>query len=303
MARDSKGRNSLLPVARFRSPPEPEPRPSRMVILRQRLVRFYTRFHTVFLVGAGILITLAALLVYDAIQPPPQQLTQRDIDDAVERALESAEPGPSFASQAYEIIRPSVVRIETLAAVPDEKFVEFGGEIGTGVVITDSGIILTSLHVVEDALEIYVFFADGSESDALVIATQPEDDLAVLHPRIIPDDLLPATLASSSTLNVGDEVVAVGNPFGISNTLSAGVVSGLNRNFKMPETGQLLTNLIQFDAAVNPGNSGGPLVNRNGEVVGIVTALLNPIEQKFFIGIGFAVPIETGMGAAGSPPI
>ena len=76
----------------------------------------------------------------------------------------------------------------------------------------------------------------------------------------------------------------------------------MNRNFKMPETGQLLTNLIQFDAAVNPGNSGGPLVNRNGEVVGIVTALLNPIEQEFFIGIGFAVPIETGVSAAGSPP-
>jgi S1-C subfamily serine protease len=246
-----------------------------------------------------MLITLAALFLYNAFQPPPQQLTQRDIDAAVERALESADPKPSYASQAYEIVRPSIVRIQTLAPVPEE---EFGGELGTGIVITDSGIILTSLHIVKDALKIYVVFADGFESEAIVVVAQPENDLAVLRARVIPDDLIPATLASSATLNVGDEVVAVGHPFGINNTLSAGVVSGLKRNFKIPETGALLTNLIQFDAAVNPGNSGGPLVNRNGEVVGIVTALLNPTEQEFFIGIGFAVPIETGMSAAGSPP-
>ena len=93
--------------------------------------------------------------------------------------------------------------------------------------------------------------------------------------------------------------MAVGHPFGIVNSLSAGVISGLRRNHLWPETGRTLTNLIQFDAAVNPGNSGGPLVNRDGEVVGIVTALLNPTEQEFFVGIGFAVPIETAAGAVG----
>jgi len=97
-------------------------------------------------------------------------------------------------------------------------------------------------------------------------------------------------------------VFVVGNPFGIRNSLSAGVVSGLNRNFKSPKTGATLSNLIQFDAAANPGNSGGPLLNRDGEVVGIVTALYNPTDQEVFVGIAFAVPIDAAGGAMGSPP-
>lgn len=125
----------------------------------------------------------------------------------------------------------------------------------------------------------------------------------MLQPEVIPDDLVPATLASSAMLHVGDEVVAVGSPFGITDSLSSGVVSGLGRSFQSPDTGQELNNLIQFDAAVNPGNSGGPLVDRNGEVVGIVTALLNPTGENVFIGIGFAVTIETAAGAAGAPPL
>ena len=95
---------------------------------------------------------------------------------------------------------------------------------------------------------------------------------------------------------------AAGNPFGIRNSFSAGVVSGLNRNFKSPKSGATLSNLIQFDAAANPGNSGGPLLNRDGEVVGIVTALYNPTDQEVFIGIAFAVPIDAAGGAMGSPP-
>ena len=168
--------------------------------------------------------------------------------------------------------------------------------------IDDSGTILGSLHVVRDAVEVRVTFADGTESQARVIVRQPENDLAVLRPDVIPDDLVPATLTGSDTLRVGDEVVAVGNPFGISNSLSAGVVSGLGRQYRSPKTAETLTNLIQFDAAVNPGNSGGPLLNRDGEVVGIVAALLNPTEQDVFIGIGLAVPIETAAAALGSPP-
>ena len=109
-------------------------------------------------------------------------------------------------------------------------------------------------------------------------------------------------LAGSRGLRVGDDVVAVGNPFGITNSVSAGVVSGLGRNFKSPKAGISLRNVIQFDAAVNPGNSGGPLVNRDGEVVGVVSALLNPTDQDVFIGIGFAVTMEAAGGAMGSPP-
>jgi S1-C subfamily serine protease len=118
----------------------------------------------------------------------------------------------------------------------------------------------------------------------------------------VPDDLFAATMRSTGDLAPGDHVVVVGFPFGIGPSASAGVVSGLKRQFRSPEGQQTLTNLIQFDAAANPGNSGGPLVTMDGEVVGIVTAILNPNRQRVFIGIGFAVPIENAAAAAGMPP-
>jgi S1-C subfamily serine protease len=130
----------------------------------------------------------------------------------------------------------------------------------------------------------------------------PDHDLAVLQAETIPDDLIPATLRSTSDLALGDRVFAAGFPFGIGPSLTAGVVSGLRREFRSPEGNRLLTNLIQFDAAVNPGSSGGPLVTAEGEVVGIVTAILNPTDQRFFVGIGFAVPIENAAAAVGIPP-
>jgi S1-C subfamily serine protease len=174
--------------------------------------------------------------------------------------------------------------------------------VGTGVVIIDNGTILTNLHVVAGAKKVRVTFFDGSESDAVVLSTQPENDLAVLRAKTIPDDLEAATMRSTADLATGDEVVAVGFPFGIGPSASAGVVSGLKRQFRSPDGQQMLTNLIQFDAAANPGNSGGPLVTMDGEVVGIVTAILNPNRQRVFIGIGFAVPIENAAAAAGMPP-
>ena len=294
------GQNRQLFTLRPQPQPEPEHTPSRAELVRQRLRHFYQRFHVILLIGAGIFIALSSVFLHDATRPPPQVLTQRDINRAVEKALATMPPKPSYASEAYEIIRPSVVSIRAIVLGNEGKREP---ALGTGVVVDDTGIILTSLHVVKDAVEVRVIFADGTESEASVIVSQPENDLAVLRPRLIPDDLVPATLTSSATLRVGDAVVAVGNPFGMSNSTSAGVVSGLGRNFKSQSTGETLRNLIQFDAAVNPGNSGGPLVNRNGEVVGIVTALVNPTEQEFFIGIGLAVPIDTAGGAAGAPPL
>ena len=291
--------NRTFPPVRTQLQTEPEVPPSRLKIMQQRLGHFYTRFQRFFLISAGILISLAAMAVYDMTKPPPQHLTQRDIDAAVERTLAKATPKPSYQSQAYETIRPSVVRVQALIRKPGGRA---EGAIGTGVVIDDKGTILTNNHIIKNAVEVRVTFADGTESEASVIVRQPENDLAVLQPRVLPDDLVPATLAGSGGLRVGDEVIAVGNPFGITNSASAGVVSGLGRAYRSPKTGDTLKNLIQFDAAVNPGNSGGPLVNRDGEVVGIVTALLNPTEQEVFIGIGFAVTIETASAAAGSPP-
>ena len=292
-------------MQRRRAPEQPTPEAaslpagSRRERLRQWLMRHYARYQSVLLVGAGMLLALTAVLGYDATRPPQQRLTQRDIDAAVSRTLAAATPRPTNASLAYEVIRPSLVRVEVLQQTGPTA-VEAG--LGTGFVIDETGIILTSLHVVRNAARVRVVFADESTSEASLIASQPESDLAVLRPRIVPDDIVPATLAGSGMLQVGDEVFVVGHPFGIDNSLTAGVVSGLRRNYRSPRTGETLRNLIQFDAAANPGNSGGPLLNRDGEVVGVVTALVNPTEQEVFIGIALAVPIETAAAAVGSPP-
>jgi serine protease DegQ len=147
-----------------------------------------------------------------------------------------------------------------------------------------------------------VVFYDGLESDAVLVGLTPDNDLAVLQAKTSPTISPPANLGSTRDLAPGDQVIAVGFPFGIGPSVSAGVVSGLNREYRSPEGKRLLTNLIQFDAAANPGNSGGPLVNANGEVVGIVTAILNPTEQRVFIGVGFAVTMESAAAAVGLPP-
>jgi S1-C subfamily serine protease len=235
------------------------------------------------------------------MQPTPRQITQHDIDAAVLHTLQT-KPLPSAAARAYEKIRPSVVRVRSLGHHDSNKDEDVETAVGSGVVIVDKGIILTNVHVVAGAKRVKVVFADGFESDARVVALQPEDDLAVLQAETVPDDLVPATLRSTSDLAPGDEVIAVGFPFGIGPSVSDGVVSGLRREFRSPEGQRLLTNLIQFDAAANPGSSGGPLVTTDGAVVGIVTAILNPNEQRVFVGIGFAVPIENAAAAVGIHP-
>jgi serine protease DegQ len=187
-----------------------------------------------------------------------------------------------------------------LAGDPDEPRPD---AIGSGVVVTETGAILTALHVITDTDRWVIVFADGSKSDASLVGSQPENDLAVLQAKSTPDELQPAILATTAGLMPGDEVVATGFPFGIGPSVSAGVVSGLRREFDDPTTHQKLTNLIQFDAAVNPGNSGGPLVDRDGEVVGITIAILNPSDVGVFAGIGFAVPIENAASAFGENPL
>ena len=284
------------------------------------------------LLWAAILV-LAALLAFSlslGLRPAQRKLTQEDIDHAVLKTLET-QVLPSEYAKAYENVRPSVVRVisyvkrsrlkddpesplpkaaakpkplgpakgDGATAGPDDE-VEHG--VGTGVVIIDKGVILTNLHVVSGADRIKVVFYDGLEATASVTGVQPENDLAVLQASKIPDDLIPATMRSTADLAPGDKVLAVGFPFGIGPSASGGIVSGLKRAFRSPEGKQEMTNLIQFDAAANPGNSGGPLVTMDGEVVGIVTAILNPTSARTFLGIGFAVPIENAAAAAGLPP-
>jgi len=248
-------------------------------------------------------------------QPKPQALTQDHIDAAVLRTLEE-KTLPSRASKAADIVRPSVVRVRGFVepgsgkgkpADPqagDKKDSQGMDElsVGSGVVIVDTGVILTNLHVVAGAKRVTVTFHDGSESEADLVSLHPENDLAVIKARTIPDDLPAATLGSASRLKPGDEVVAVGFPFGIGPSVTSGVVSGLNREFRSREGERVLTRLIQFDAAANPGSSGGPLVTMQGDVVGIVTAILNPTDSGTFVGIGFAVTIAVAGSALGVHP-
>jgi S1-C subfamily serine protease len=262
---------------------------------RSRLPRWQER-HWRWLALAALLVLLAQALWPGAAQ---RQLTQQDIDAAVLKTLETANL-PSPAARAAALIAPSVVRVAGFVTDKDGQETEHG--LGSGVVIVDSGVVLTNLHVVAGAQRIELTFHDGTRSPALMTGAQSHNDLAVLQAQKLPDDLKPATLRSTAELQPGDGVVAVGFPFGIGPSVSSGVVSGLKRSFRSPEGKQQIGNLIQFDAAANPGNSGGPLVTLDGEVVGIVTAILNPSEQRTFIGIGFAVPIENAASAAGMHP-
>jgi len=266
----------------------------------------YKRHEKPFLFIAGALVATALVTLHAGLAPVQREITQEDIDQAVARTLET-KPLPSPAVKAYQAVRSSIVRVRALSAAGDPlELDEYGvsgpSATGSGVVIIDRGVILTSLHVVNGASRVRVLFEDGLESDAAIVSTQPENDLAVLQASKIPDDLRAATLRSARHLLEGEHVTAIGFPFGIGPSVSHGVISGLKREYRAPEGERSLSNLIQFDAAANPGSSGGPLVNAAGEVVGIVTAILSTSEKATFSGIGFAVPIETAAGAAGLPP-
>jgi S1-C subfamily serine protease len=248
------------------------------------------------LLGAALM--LVGILAWSSLQPKTPPLTQADVRDAIQSALASVTPPPARGEGVYAAVRPSLVLIESEGTNPDVRTDD--GQ-GTGVVITDAGEILTALHVVEKAETITVRFADGSSSKATVENADAENDIAVLQPLTPPTVIVPAVLGNPAAMQVGSDAFVVGNPFGLYGSLTSGTVSGLERSFRDPATDIVHTGLIQVDAAVNPGNSGGPLLDRDGRVVGIVTALINPTEQHVFIGIGLAVPIDVAGGGAGLP--
>jgi S1-C subfamily serine protease len=276
-----------------------EPSALPLKLWQKRWRQFRPHVHSTALFAVGVFAALAALLFYNYLTPNPPQLTTQDVNDSVVEVLASVTPAPALSAQVYRAIQPSLILIQV--EKPDEDGeVEHG--VGSGVVINGAGDILTSLHVVDNATDIQLFFADGSESGAQVIVEQPENDIAVLHPNEPPGLIVPAVLGNPGAMHIGDEAFVVGNPLGLYGSMSTGVISGFNRSFQPRNSDQKLEGLIQIDAAVNPGNSGGPLLNRGGQVVGIVTGLVNPTEQEVFIGIGFAVPINVAAAAAGAPP-
>jgi S1-C subfamily serine protease len=290
------GATAASPPPAPETPPAAASKPSRLTRMKSAL----RRHERLMLVISSVFLSLLLMSLWNAGRPLPRELTQKDIDAAVLHTMQE-KTLPSPEKKAYAVIEPSVVRIRQLGHV-DGRRGEVVTGVGTGIVVVDKGVILTNLHVVAGAEKVQVTFADGSVSEAKVTKVQPEHDLAVLQAQTIPDDLVAATLRSSRDLAMGDKVIAVGFPFGIGPSVTSGIISGLKREYRSPEGKEVLSNLIQFDAAANPGNSGGPLVNMDGEVVGVVTAILNPGDQGVFIGIGFAVPIENAASAAGMSP-
>jgi putative serine protease PepD len=189
----------------------------------------------------------------------------------------------------YQKASASVVRISV--RVQSRGRFRVGGEaVGTGMIIDAQGHILTNYHIIEGASSIRVELADGSEYTAYVTGTSPQDDLAVIQVTAPADKLVPIQLGDSSTVRVGDEVIAIGYPYGLDQSVTEGIVSGLDREGTGSNGGSTLTGLIQTDAAINPGNSGGPLLNVHGQVIGVNTMIESPVNA--FTGVGLAIPIN-----------
>jgi 2-alkenal reductase len=206
----------------------------------------------------------------------------------------------ALLTELYERASPAVVSIDVSGSLPDdlpEEHLPFaGGENiplsrGSGFVYDSQGYIVTNNHVIEDADRLQVTFFDGSTTLAQVVGRDPGTDLAVIRVTQMPPGVAPLPLGDAQTVRVGQLAVAIGNPFGLQNTLTVGVVSGLGRSLIGPSAGSgnfSIPNIIQSDAALNPGNSGGPLLNARGEVIGVNTAISS--DTGMFDGVGYAVP-------------
>ena len=275
----------------------PAPRAPRAPGLLRRARRVPARL---WWTSIAVLAVAALAISYALTRPaPPADLTRADVtagvQEGLERQAEQDAARPADATLAHAAVAPSLVLITTRSGSGESG--RAGS--GAGVVVNADGTVLTALHVVDGAETITVSFSDGTNAPATIEESNPASDIATLRPQRLPDTVVPAVLGGG--VQVGSSVFAVGHPLGLADSLSAGVVSALDRTVTV-EGDRKLEDLIQFDAAVNPGNSGGPLLNKAGQVVGIVTGLANPSDQALFVGIGFAVPIATAGGSAGAPP-
>lgn len=212
--------------------------------------------------------------------------------DARAQGTPTVTPSPTASSsptvaEIYQKIGPSVVVVETA-----------NGSLGSGVIAADDGTVLTADHVIADGGAITVLFSDGTRSTATVASADAKTDIATLTPATLPQTIVPATLGGGA--QVGGDVVAIGNPLGLTFSVSSGVVSGVNRT--ATTANGAFSGLIQFDAAVNPGSSGGPLLDAKGLVIGVVVSIADPGDDDAFAGIGFAVPIGSALGGGGSGP-
>jgi S1-C subfamily serine protease len=189
---------------------------------------------------------------------------------------------PLSAAALYQKAAPGVVTITTELA----RRGRVGEGTGSGIVLDTTGNILTNAHVIAGASQIQVTFSDGHTAAATVAGSSTSADLAVVHVSAASSSLHPLALGDSNMVRVGDAAYAIGAPFGLPESMTAGIVSGLNRSNK--STG--LTGLIQTDAPINPGNSGGALLNAQGQVIGINDSIESPVAGN--VGVGFAIPIN-----------
>jgi S1-C subfamily serine protease len=241
-------------------------------------------------IGVGVAIVLVGILVYVLVAPSGSGSSKAA---AAPSTTTTTTPSPA---RVYQTILPSIVLVQSAdTATPTGT----ENALGSGFVIDKAGDIMTADHVVRDSTDIKVTFADGTESTAQVVSSDPTNDIAVLQAAQPPSVIVPAVLGGGA--KVGDATYSVGNPLGLNASFTAGVISGLDRTVTLADGDGTLQGAIQFDAAVNPGSSGGPLLNQKGQVIGVVTGLANPTDQNVFIGIGFAVPITAAGGAANAP--
>jgi len=227
-------------------------------------------------------LVLAALVAVIAVLATRLGVASSASPAATPRPTATATASPSV-SAIYQRVRPSVVVIRTNHAL------------GSGVIVADDGTIVTANHVIAGANRIKVTFFDCSSTSAAVVSANPKMDVAVLSPASLPEVVVPAALGGGA--DVGAPVVAVGNPLGLADSVSAGVISGLNRTAQTADG--TYSGLIQFDASVNPGSSGGALLDKRGLVIGIIVSIANPAHEDAFAGIGFAVPIGAALGGGG----
>jgi putative serine protease PepD len=208
----------------------------------------------------------------------------------------SSSNAESAVPDLYTKVRPSVVEIASVGSTRSLFGAQPTQGLGSGIILDTSGDILTNYHVVSGANQLQVTLFDQTSATATVVGTDPTGDLAVIKADFSGVTLTPATLGDSDKIRIGESVIAIGNPFGLEGTVTEGIVSGLDRTLAQQQNMPLRA-LIQTDAAINPGNSGGPLVNMNGEVIGIDTAIENPSGSGTFAGVGYAIPVNAAKQA------
>jgi len=241
---------------------------------------------------SGLVGAVVIVLFFTFVVIPNQEVSTPDLiisngDDATklgDESILSVEKNLSLV-ELFEKSEEGVVRIDV-----DNSFRE-GSSVGSGFVFDLFGNIITNAHVIDNADNITVTFLDGSQYNASIVGMDKFTDIAVINVEEKPDYLHPLEIGDSSALKVGEPVAAIGNPFGLSGSMTSGIVSQIGRLLPSHDTGFSIPNVIQTDAAINPGNSGGPLLNMNGKVMGINTAIQSGTGQS--AGIGFAVPSNT----------